>query len=96
MRTVNEVAFQGAAERDRFKIAKTEMTPGRITPEHDHPWDIRGMVLEGRFTVVIDGSAETFGPGEVFEVPAGAAHSERHDPNGGLLLIGRRKTDAAC
>lgn len=95
MPTVNEVDFQHTAERDRYKIAKIEMTPGRVTPEHDHAWDIRGMVLEGRFTIDIGGSAETYGPGEVFEVPAGVVHSERHDPNGGLLLIGRRKTDAA-
>jgi quercetin dioxygenase-like cupin family protein len=92
--TVDEIDFQRAAERDGFKVARTEMTPGRTTPERDHALDIRGMVLEGRFTVKIGGAATTYGPGEVFEVPAGSAHSERHDPQGGLLLVGRRQVRA--
>ena len=87
---MDQVGFERAAERDGFKVARTEMTPGRTTPEHDHAWDIRGMVLEGRFTVDIGGSARTYGPGDVFEVSAGVMHSERDGPNGGLLLVGRR------
>ena len=61
------------------------MTPGRTTPEHDHAWDTRGLVLEGVFTIDIAGDANADRPGEVFEVPAGVVRSERHDPNGGLL-----------
>lgn len=92
---MGQVEFEHAAARDGFKVARTEMTPGRTTPEHDHAWDIRGMVLEGRFTVDVGGSATSYGPGEVFEVPAGVMHSERHNPDGGLLLIGRRKIESA-
>lgn len=88
---MSEADFLHAAERDGFKIGRTEMVPGRVTPEHDHAWDIRGMVLQGRFTVDLGGSATTYGPGEVFEVAAGVVHSERHDPEGGLLLVGRRQ-----
>ena len=32
------------------------MTPGPFTPEHDHGWNVRGMVLEERFAVEIGGS----------------------------------------
>jgi quercetin dioxygenase-like cupin family protein len=53
------------------------------------------LVLEGVFTIEVAGDANAYRPGEVFDVPAGLVHSERHDPNGGFLLIGRRKTDAA-
>ena len=28
--------FQRAAELDGFKVARTEMTAGKVTPEHDH------------------------------------------------------------
>jgi quercetin dioxygenase-like cupin family protein len=90
---VNEADFQRAAERDDIKVARTEMTPGRTTSDHDHAWDTRGLVLERVFTIEMAGNANAYHPGEVFEVPAGVVHSERHDPNGGLLLIGRRKTD---
>lgn len=87
---MDEATFQGMAEKDGFRLSRTEMTPGKVTPEHDHAWDIRGLVLSGRFTVDVGGDARTYGPGEVFEVAAGVAHSERHDPDGGLLLVGRR------
>ncbi len=91
---MDEKDFQRAAEMDGFKVSRAEMIPGRVTPEHDHGWDIRGMVLEGRFAVEVGGWATSYGPGEVFEVPAGVAHSERHDPEGGMLLVGRQKVDA--
>lgn len=87
---MNVADFERAAEQDGFRLDRTEMTPGKVTPEHDHAWDIRGMVLEGRFTVKVGGHATTYGPGEVFEVAAGIPHSESHDADGGLLLVGRR------
>lgn len=88
---MEEAEFQRSAEADGFAVTRAAMTAGRVTPEHDHAWDIRGMVLEGCFTVSCGGTATVYRHGEVFEVSAGVPHSERHDPEGGWLLVGRRQ-----
>ena len=49
------------------------------------------MVLDGEFTVVQGGERRSFAPGEIFDVPAGVAHRERHGAGGGRILFGRRK-----
>ncbi len=38
---MNQVAFEHAAERDGFRVARAEMTPGRTTPEYDHAAKLR-------------------------------------------------------
>ena len=92
---MNEAEFEQALRQDGYQVVRRDMEPGRVAPEHDHPWDTRGMVVAGEFTIGIAGDSTTYGKGQVFEVAAGVQHAERHGPDGGHLLVGRRKTDAS-
>lgn len=80
-------AFEDGLRGAGHTVGESELQAGRATPEHAHAWDIRGMVLEGEFTVDAAGQSTTDRPGQVFEVAAGVPHCERHGPTGGRLLV---------
>ena len=88
---MDRTAFEDELRAAGFSVGEAELQPGRSTDEHTHAWDIRGMVLEGEFTVLQGDDAVTCRPGETFEVAAGVPHAERHGPTGGRLLVGRRQ-----
>ena len=48
---------------------------GKMRDEgHAHPFDQCGLVLEGVFSLSIDGETRTLGPGQGYFVPAGILH----------------------
>lgn len=65
------------------------MPPVQALLEHHHAWEVRGLVLCGRFRVWC-GAEQDCGPGDVFALPANAAHAEAAGPEGAELLIGRK------
>jgi hypothetical protein len=60
------------------------------TTEHSHPFEVRALVLEGAITLIWDGKAVTFGPGEVFHMDADFPHAEEIGPDGVRYLVGRK------
>jgi len=62
-----------------------------VLGDHDHPFDVRGLVTAGEFTVTIDGDSRRYGPGDQFAVVAGRVHSEVVGPEGVTFLVGRRE-----
>jgi quercetin dioxygenase-like cupin family protein len=84
-------AFEAALRAGGFQeIVRREIPPGDALPDHEHSWEVRGLVLAGRFTVQADGAVQDCGPGEVFTLPASHRHTEAAGPDGAALLIGRR------
>ena len=87
----DEADFEAALRADGFdEVVRRAAPPGQSLPEHDHGWDVRGLVLAGRFTVATDGVLQDCGPGEVFTLAAGHRHTEAAGPDGAELLVGRR------
>lgn len=86
--------FEAALRREGFQeILRREIPPGQAPDEHEHSWDVRGLVLRGRFTVQGE-RLQDCGPGEVFTLSAGHRHTEAAGPEGADLLIGRRHAAA--
>ena len=56
---------------------------------HGHDFAVRGLVLEGAFTVLQGNQSVTYRPGQVFAVE-GVAHSEEIGPEGACVLVGRK------
>ena len=48
-----------------------------VVPEHSHPHEQMGMVLEGTFELVIEGEARKLDKGATYLIPSGVAHSAR-------------------
>ena len=80
-RTESTEAVEGVhlsllAGGDRMNVQRFEIDPGAEVPEHSHPHEQVGMVVEGRLTFVLeDGSERTVGPGDAFAIPGEEAHA---------------------
>jgi quercetin dioxygenase-like cupin family protein len=54
-----------------------EISADSIVPRHTHPGSVMGYLLEGDYTVLINGQPpRNLRSGEVFEVPPGVVHEE--------------------
>jgi len=59
---------------EQLILAVMTIESGRRDEGHAHPFDQCGMVLEGVFSLTIDGEIRTLGPGQGYFVPAGVRH----------------------
>ena len=69
--------------------AKT-LDPRPSNTEHAHDYDIRGLVLDGVFTVWQADQPVSYRAGQVFAVPAGKKHSEEIEREGARILVARK------
>ncbi len=55
-------------------------------PPHAHgaQW---GIVVTGRPHLTVDGEAETYEPGETYDIPAGAEHSARFEAGASVIDV---------
>ncbi|MDQ5847822.1 MAG: cupin domain-containing protein [Pseudomonadota bacterium] len=88
--------FENALRKDGFAEVETKSLPaGMHNDEHDHAFDVRALVLEGRIALTVDGATRTYGEGEVFTMAAGCRHAEDVGGQGVRYLVGRRRRAAA-
>lgn len=64
--------------------------PRPANGDHGHHFSVRGLILDGAFTVTVAGVPRCYRPGDIFEVPEGAIHNEAIGPEGTRLLVGRK------
>lgn len=64
--------------------------PGAGYPDHTHGGVTAHIVLEGEITITSEGVTVTYGPGERFDVPAGAVHSAVAGGSGCRYMIGEK------
>lgn len=64
--------------------------PNAQYPDHTHNGITAHIVIEGSITVTSGGKTATYGPGDRFDVPAGAVHSASVGPEGCLYIIGEK------
>ena len=51
--------------------------PDGVVPEHHHPHEQMGTVMDGAFELVIDGEAKVVRRGDVYHIPSDVPHSAR-------------------
>ena len=89
---MNTEAFESALKRDGFDEISTGGFPaGHALGEHVHPYSLRGLVLEGEFTIAVDGVKTSYCPGDIFVLDRERIHSEWAGPDGVRFLIGRKR-----
>lgn len=62
---------------EKIMMSFVYFDPHSVVPEHSHPHEQMGMVLEGTFELVIEGEKRQLNPGDTYLVPSNAAHSAR-------------------
>ena len=63
-----------------------EFEPGRSVPEHSHPHEQLGIVLEGTLVLAIDGVEHRLGPGHAYQIPGDTRHAARPAEGGCRVL----------
>lgn len=84
-------AFEASLKADGYTEIETKTyAPTRANGEHGHHFSVRGLVLDGAFTVIRGPDVATYRSGEVFAVPEGCLHCEEIGPVGARVLVGRK------
>ncbi|MGJ4925891.1 hypothetical protein ACQR1I_11270 [Bradyrhizobium sp. HKCCYLS2038] len=84
-------AFEASLTADGYTEIETKtLAPTPANGEHVHHFSVRGLVLDGIFTVIRGGDAVSYRTGEVFAVPEGCLHCEEIGPAGARVVVGRK------
>jgi quercetin dioxygenase-like cupin family protein len=88
---MNTTDFETGLRRDGYNDVFTKELPaGQSVAEHNHPFDVHALVLNGEITLTVDGVASTYREGDKFTMAAGCRHQEDVGPEGVSYLVGRR------
>ena len=84
--------FKDLLKAEQFgEINIVEREIGYELGDHQHPYDVCGLITSGAIIFVVDGVSTTYGVGDVFRVPAGTVHHESAGPTGACIWAGRRQ-----
>jgi len=56
-------------------MSVVEVAPKAVVPNHTHPHEQAGLVLQGEFEFTIGGETKWMKQGEAYIIPGGVAHS---------------------
>lgn len=66
-------------------------TPNGHLGNHEHPFEVRALVIDGSIDIVIHGSSKTYKPGDVFQLGFKEVHAESYGPQGVKYLASRKQ-----
>ena len=70
----------------RVMFSFVHLAPGAIMPDHNHPHEQLGYVLEGSMVLNIAGDERNLQPGDAYTIPGGVTHRAVGGANGCLVL----------
>ncbi len=71
---------------DALTLGLVELEPGIHLPEHQHPNEQLGMVIEGSITFTVGGETAELGPGGTWRIPSDTPHSADVGPDGAVVI----------
>ncbi len=71
---------------EQLTLGLVELEPGIHLPEHRHPNEQLGLVIEGAITFTVGGQTEDLGPGGTWRIPADTPHSAVVGPDGAIVI----------
>ena len=60
---------------ERVMLSALEMDDGGVVPEHSHPHEQAGLVLEGKLRLRVGDEERELAPGDAFVIPPHVVHS---------------------
>jgi quercetin dioxygenase-like cupin family protein len=92
---MNLDAFEAQLKAEGYQVITSVQQPvGYVLGEHVHPFDACALILEGDFTICVNGVDHHYAAGEIFRLPAGTPHSERAGSQGVSYRAGRRTRES--
>jgi quercetin dioxygenase-like cupin family protein len=71
---------------DQVTLAIVELEPHGVVPEHRHPYEQNGMVIQGQIRFQVDGEERELGPGGTWRILADVRHAAVAGPNGAVVI----------
>ena len=71
---------------DQLTLAVVELAPSSVVPEHRHPNEQCGLVIEGAVTFRIADEVRELGPGGTWRIPANVPHEVQTGPDGAVVI----------
>ena len=71
---------------DKTMMSLVEIAPGAKVPNHSHPHEQSGLVLQGEFDFTIGGEMRRVRQGDAYIIPGGVEHSLVGSQNWSLAL----------
>lgn len=83
--------FETALKQEGYAEIQTKtLASGTAVGEHEHPFDVRALVLEGEIELTVAGAVHNYAAGDVFTMAAGCRHAEQIGAAGVSYIVGRR------
>jgi quercetin dioxygenase-like cupin family protein len=70
----------------KVMVNRVAIAPGNVVPEHQHPHEQAGYVLEGHLRLTVEGEAWELRPGDAYVLPGGTPHGAVAGPEGCVVL----------
>ena len=93
---VDGVHLKRLAGGSEANVQHFVVDPGAVVPEHSHPHEQVGYILEGALAFEVDGDVTVVEAGDSYVVPGGEPHSAHNDgdvPAVGLDVIAPPRDD---
>ena len=71
---------------ERLTLAVVELAPNAIVPEHRHPNEQNGVVIQGRVLIRCGDQEREMGPGGTWRILGGVPHSVVAGPVGAVVI----------
>ena len=71
---------------ERITLAVVELAPNAIVPEHRHPNEQNGLVIQGRVLFRCGDEERELGPGGTWRILGDVPHSVVTGPDGAILI----------
>lgn len=71
---------------EKLTLAVVELAPDAVVPEHRHPNEQCGLVIEGEVTFRVGDEERALGPGGTWRIVADMPHSVITGPGGAVVI----------
>ncbi|BDT76871.1 hypothetical protein PKF023_06740 [Polynucleobacter yangtzensis] len=89
---MNSEQFLQLLRRDGFpEPVEVQQVPNGQIGVHEHPFEVRALVVEGDITIVIDGLSKNYKAGEMFHLELKQPHAESYGSEGVKYLASRKQ-----
>ena len=89
---MNSEQFLQLLLREGFpEPVEVQQAPNGRLSIHEHPFEVKALVVEGDITIVIDGLSKIYKAGEIFHLELKQPHAESHGSEGVKYLASRKQ-----
>ena len=89
---MNSEQFLQSLRQDGFPDpVEVQQVPNGQLGMHEHPFEVKALVIEGDITIDIDGVSKIYKAGDIFQLEFKQPHAESYGPQGVKYLASRKQ-----